>query len=53
MIKDSVNKPDVNGKNLECYYELPIGSASNPVDPGRVRLHTDADGIVVHIPKNE
>ncbi|KAL7439161.1 hypothetical protein ACHAXM_006561 [Skeletonema potamos] len=53
MIKDSVNRPDVNGKMLECYNELPIGSPGNPKDPNRVILHTDADGIVVHIPKNE
>eukprot|EP00984_Skeletonema_dohrnii_P000814 scaffold244_cov126-Skeletonema_dohrnii-CCMP3373.AAC.7 len=53
MIQDSVPHEDVNGNYLECFTEFPIGSPSNPVNPGRVSIHTDADGIVVHIPKNE
>mmetsp|Transcript_19869 Transcript_19869/g.39811 ORF Transcript_19869/g.39811 Transcript_19869/m.39811 type:complete len:209 (-) Transcript_19869:208-834(-) len=53
MIQDSVPHEDMNGKYLECYTEFPVGSPSNPVNPGRVCIHTDADGIVVHIPKNE
>mmetsp|Transcript_12902 Transcript_12902/g.19264 ORF Transcript_12902/g.19264 Transcript_12902/m.19264 type:complete len:209 (+) Transcript_12902:47-673(+) len=53
MIQDSVPHEDMNGKYLECYTEYPVGSPSNPVNPGRVCIHTDADGIVVHIPKNE
>ena len=53
MIKDSVPKADLNGNFLECHYEYPIGSASNPVNLGRVCIHTDAAGIVVNIPKNE
>jgi hypothetical protein len=53
MIKDTVPTADINGKTLECFADPPIGSASNPVDPGRVIIHTDAAGTVVHIPKNE
>lgn len=53
MIKDTVPVADKNGKTLECYADPPIGSASNPVDPDRVILHTDASETVVHIPKNE
>ena len=53
MIKDTVPVADKNGKSLECHVDPPIGSASNPVDPGRVIIHTDAAGTVVHIPKNE
>ena len=52
MIKDSVPKADLNGNYLECHYEYPIGSTTNPVNPGRVCIHTDAAGIVVNIPKN-
>ena len=53
MIKDSVPTADKNGKTLECYADPPVGSVSNPVDAGRVIIHTDVNGIVVHIPKNE
>ncbi len=53
MIQDSVPTADLNGNSLECYNEYPVGSPSNPVNPGRVKLHTDAAGYVVHIPKNE
>mmetsp|Transcript_11266 Transcript_11266/g.16918 ORF Transcript_11266/g.16918 Transcript_11266/m.16918 type:complete len:209 (-) Transcript_11266:212-838(-) len=53
MIQDSVPHEDMNGNYLECYTEFPVGSPSNPINPGRVCIHTDADGIVVHIPKNE
>jgi hypothetical protein len=53
MIKDTVPGEDINGKTLECYPDPPIGSESNPVNPGRVIIHTDAAGTVVHIPSNE
>lgn len=53
MIKDTVPAANFEGKYLECYNEYPVGSAHNPVDPGRVSIHTDAAGIVVNIPKNE
>ena len=53
MIQDSVPTADLNDNYLECYNEYPVGSPSNPVNPGRVKLHTDAAGYVVHIPKNE
>eukprot|EP00574_Skeletonema_japonicum_P012955 CAMPEP_0201739864 /NCGR_PEP_ID=MMETSP0593-20130828/45999_1 /ASSEMBLY_ACC=CAM_ASM_000672 /TAXON_ID=267983 /ORGANISM="Skeletonema japonicum, Strain CCMP2506" /LENGTH=207 /DNA_ID=CAMNT_0048234159 /DNA_START=58 /DNA_END=681 /DNA_ORIENTATION=- len=53
MIQDSVPTADLNGNYLECYNEYPVGSPSNPVNPGRVKLHIDAAGYVVHIPKNE
>ena len=53
MIQASVPHPDKNGKMLECYIDYPVGSEHNPKDINRVIIHTDSDGYVVHIPKNE
>jgi hypothetical protein len=53
MIKASVPEADYNGNFLDCYTDYPAGSVENPIDYGRVTIHTDAAGIVVHIPMNE
>jgi len=53
MIKASVPAVDVNGNYLDCYADPPVGSVSNPVDYGRVSIHVNADGKVVHAPRNE
>eukprot|EP00986_Skeletonema_menzelii_P020383 scaffold31020_cov160-Skeletonema_menzelii.AAC.4 len=53
MIKDSVPTADMNGNYLECYFEYPVGTSENPVQTNRIIIHTDANDVVVHIPKNE
>lgn len=53
MIKTTVPHADVNGNELECYADLPIGSVNNPVDYGRVCIHVNSHNIVIRAPKNE
>lgn len=50
MITDTVPSPDVNGNLLECFVDPPLGSPSNPIQPDRVIIHSNADDIVVHPP---
>mmetsp|Transcript_30050 Transcript_30050/g.54466 ORF Transcript_30050/g.54466 Transcript_30050/m.54466 type:complete len:204 (+) Transcript_30050:117-728(+) len=52
-IKTSVPNPDVNGNSIDCYVDPPVGSASNPIDYGRVCIHVNSENIVVHPPRNE
>ena len=52
MIKASVPDVDVNGNNIDCYVDPPIGSISKPIDHGRVRIIVNED-VVVRPPKNE
>ena len=52
-IKSTVPEIDVNGNYLDCFVDPPIGSVSNPIDYGRVCIHVNNEGIVVHVPKNE
>eukprot|EP00584_Thalassiosira_punctigera_P006179 CAMPEP_0172525406 /NCGR_PEP_ID=MMETSP1067-20121228/420_1 /TAXON_ID=265564 ORGANISM="Thalassiosira punctigera, Strain Tpunct2005C2" /NCGR_SAMPLE_ID=MMETSP1067 /ASSEMBLY_ACC=CAM_ASM_000444 /LENGTH=251 /DNA_ID=CAMNT_0013308643 /DNA_START=31 /DNA_END=786 /DNA_ORIENTATION=- len=51
LIKDSVPAADVNGNYLDCHTDPPLGSDSNPEDPGRVIIHVNSEGKVVHPPK--
>jgi len=53
FINASVPDVDVNGNYLDCYADPPVGSVSNPVDYGRVTIHVDGTGRVVHAPRNE
>ena len=53
MIKATVPNPDLQGNMLDCYPDYPVGSASNPVDYGRVTIHVNGEGKVVHAPRNE
>eukprot|EP00804_Cyclotella_cryptica_P017170 CCRYP_013112-RA/>CCRYP_013112-RA protein AED:0.07 eAED:0.07 QI:97/1/1/1/1/1/2/301/209 len=53
MIKASVPNADVEGNYLACHPQYPVGSVSNPIDYGRVSITTDAQGNVVHPPRNE
>ena len=53
LIKASVPEADERGNHIDCYVDPPIGSASNPVDPGRVCIHVDANDFVVRPPRNE
>jgi len=47
MIKASAPGADHNGNFLSCHAVYPLGSDFNPVDPGRIYMHVNADGRVV------
>ena len=51
LIKSSVPLPDVKGNYINCVVSAPAGSESNPIDPSRVVVVTDDNGIVIREPK--
>mmetsp|Transcript_6162 Transcript_6162/g.11018 ORF Transcript_6162/g.11018 Transcript_6162/m.11018 type:complete len:281 (+) Transcript_6162:237-1079(+) len=53
VIKSDVTDPDVNGNMIHCVASPPMGSASKPIDHGRVIIHRDANNIVQYPPRNE
>jgi len=56
MIKNDAafkDKPDVNGNEIGCFPDFPIGSPSKPRNLKRVCIHVDTNDIVVHPPRNE
>jgi len=53
MITDTVPGTDLNGNELTCYNDYPVGSPQNPVDESRVLIHVNGNNVVVHPPRNE
>ena len=53
IIKSDVTDPDVNGNEINCVADPPMGSDTKPIDHGRVIIHIDANNMVQHPPRNE
>ena len=53
MIKASVPNADVNGNELTCFPDYPVGGSQNPTNGGRVIIAVNGQGIVVRPPRNE
>lgn len=53
IIKSDVTDPDVNGNEINCVADPPMGSDTKPFDLGRVIIHIDANNMVQHPPRNE
>ena len=52
LIKAHVPVADLNGNYIRCFPDPPAGSASNPIDYGRVQIHVNEDNVVVSPPMN-
>jgi len=48
MIKASVPTADVNGNHIECYFDPPMGSVSEPIDLDTIKMVVNGQNKVVH-----
>ena len=48
MIKAAVPTADVNGNHIECYFDPPMGSVSEPIDLDTVKMVVNGQNKVVH-----
>lgn len=48
MIKAAVPTVDVNGNNLECYFDPPMGSVTKPIDLDTIKMVVNGQNKVVH-----